>query len=358
MPENEGQHLQSVYPSARSQGGLFRFGLDPKSYMTESSPLVSDQNRNHIFDAWAKYWDLSAPVLLEKSPPHLIKMRFFQRLFTPERTRFVMTIRHPLACFRTRYTPSGVLQNGQPRYDHWGHLFRSECGETLIKQWLKLYRAAMRDMQFIENVVIVQYEDFLSRGLEVAQGYVAELEDFFHLRHRVTVHEDMEADSDDGPHPPNHHQHRHHQQQQIQPSDDEQRPHHRHQSPRQHRQKRRQRRRQQSQQQRLRQQNESTKPGAPESEHQPSRGRKVGRRLQHYHGDPHHVRLRFSSQHRWLNDFHANVKVNSPTCKRVFDKYEDEVRQFGYSLKNLTFFEDPQLLRPWLLKNKILRESA
>ena len=45
VPEDEGQHLQSVYRPARAHGGPGRFGFDPGAHLTEESPLVSDENR-------------------------------------------------------------------------------------------------------------------------------------------------------------------------------------------------------------------------------------------------------------------------------------------------------------------------
>ena len=39
VPEDEGQHLQTVYPPAYAHGGPGRFGFDPDAHLTESSPL-------------------------------------------------------------------------------------------------------------------------------------------------------------------------------------------------------------------------------------------------------------------------------------------------------------------------------
>lgn len=53
VKEDEGQHLQSVYPKAKVYGGPGRFALDQRSHLTETSPLVTEANAQALFDAWA-----------------------------------------------------------------------------------------------------------------------------------------------------------------------------------------------------------------------------------------------------------------------------------------------------------------
>ena len=64
--EDEGQHLQSVYPIAGAHGGPGRFALDPAARLTEDSPLVTPDAARRLIDAWSPYWDTSRRVLLEK----------------------------------------------------------------------------------------------------------------------------------------------------------------------------------------------------------------------------------------------------------------------------------------------------
>ena len=95
VPEDEGQHLQTVYPkpSARQQAGRFAFVRG--AHLTERSPLVTTESRHTLFSEWSRYWDLTCPWLLEKSPPNLIMTRFLQELFPS--SRFVIVLRHPIA---------------------------------------------------------------------------------------------------------------------------------------------------------------------------------------------------------------------------------------------------------------------
>ncbi|MCH5375185.1 MAG: sulfotransferase, partial [Planctomycetes bacterium] len=81
VPEDEGQHLQTLYPPARDFGGPGRFGFDPRSFMDEHHPLVSESNALRLFEQWSRYWDLDKQYLIEKSPPNLVRTRFLQALF-------------------------------------------------------------------------------------------------------------------------------------------------------------------------------------------------------------------------------------------------------------------------------------
>ncbi len=79
--ENEGHHLQDVYPKIRRYGGMGRFAHSERAHLTETSPLASSENAGRLFEAWAPYWDLDKPHLVEKSPSNMIMGRFLQTLF-------------------------------------------------------------------------------------------------------------------------------------------------------------------------------------------------------------------------------------------------------------------------------------
>ena len=94
VEEDEGQHLQDVYPPARAHGGPGRFALDPAAHLTEASPLLTPDTAGRLLACWRPHWDLSRPVLVEKSPPNLVMGRFLQAAFAD--ARFVMVVRHPV----------------------------------------------------------------------------------------------------------------------------------------------------------------------------------------------------------------------------------------------------------------------
>lgn len=156
VPEDEGQHLQSVFPIALDMGGFGRFGFSDDAHMTEASRLVSPDTRDRLFTAWAPYWDLEKPILLEKSPPNLLKMRFLHALF-PD-SYFVIVLRHPLA---VTYATQRMSRRWK-RFDVHTH----------IKHWLTCYEAALLDAIHLHRVAAVRYEDFIKDpGAELARLY-------------------------------------------------------------------------------------------------------------------------------------------------------------------------------------------
>jgi hypothetical protein len=138
VPEDEGQHLQTVYPPARHHGGPGRFGFDDRARLTESSPLVTAANRERLLAEWGRYWSRDRAVLAEKSPPNIIRTRFLQALF-PEAT-FVVMIRHPVAvACATRKWARGSL-------------------ESLIRHWLRCHEILAEDATRIDRLQVVRYE--------------------------------------------------------------------------------------------------------------------------------------------------------------------------------------------------------
>ena len=64
------------------------------------STLVSQFNRELLYAEWRRYWNVSKPILQEKSPIHALKMRFLQAMFTTERSSFIIVLRHPHATMK------------------------------------------------------------------------------------------------------------------------------------------------------------------------------------------------------------------------------------------------------------------
>jgi hypothetical protein len=143
VPQDEGQHLQSVYRPAIAYGGPGRFGFDPKAHLTGTSDLVTDANRLQLFTEWGRYWDLKKPVLLEKSPPNLVRTRFLQELFP--NSYFLMVIRHPIAVsYATQKWSSTPL-------------------DELIEHWLLCHERFELDKEHIRRLLVLKYEDFVEK---------------------------------------------------------------------------------------------------------------------------------------------------------------------------------------------------
>lgn len=140
--EDEGQHLQDVMPTGQAFGGPGRFALDPNSAMTETSPLVSRDSAERLSEQWGKHWDLRKPVLVEKSPPNIVRMRFLQALFPT--ASFIMVVRHPvIVSLSTKKWAKGAT------YD------------KLFDNWFAAHDTMRRDAAMIERLHIVKYEDLV-----------------------------------------------------------------------------------------------------------------------------------------------------------------------------------------------------
>jgi hypothetical protein len=139
---NEGQHNQTVYPGDEyhSKGG--RFAFRPGARLTEESSLVTPENRQKLFEEWSRYWDLSKPYLLEKSPPNLIRTRFLQAMFPA--SQFVALLRHPIP----------VTLATQP----WG----GDRLHSLIEHWLRAHELFVEDVPKLRSVHVLRYEDLVA----------------------------------------------------------------------------------------------------------------------------------------------------------------------------------------------------
>jgi sulfotransferase family protein len=172
VPEDEGQHLQKVYLPASAYGGPGKFGFQSEAALTEASPLVSDEARRQLFASWSKYWDLAKPVLLEKSPPNLIRMRFLQALF-PE-SYFVVLLRDPIAvCFATQKWSNTSI-------------------ESLIEHWVICHERFEQDKPYLKRLLILRYEDFVKAPqtiLETIHRFVGVTKYPNTLRVRADIHQ-------------------------------------------------------------------------------------------------------------------------------------------------------------------------
>jgi hypothetical protein len=151
VPEDEGQHLQTIFPTARALGGPGRFGFHPAAYMDNTHPLATAENANMLFGQWARFWDLQKPTLIEKSPPTIIRTRFFQALFS--QAKFIFIFRNPIAV---------------------AYATRKWCKDApfyrLIDHTLTCYHIGYSDMNFLKNFHVVRYEDLIQETTKTLQS--------------------------------------------------------------------------------------------------------------------------------------------------------------------------------------------
>jgi hypothetical protein len=139
--EDEGQFLQTVLPLEISFGGVGRFGFDPRAHMTEASPLNTPESASRLLSEWGRYWDGDKPVLTEKTPSNLLRMRLLQAL-APS-SHFIIVTRHPIA------TSLATLKWTE------GSLF------SLFSHWVHCHRIARDDAKRIKRALWVSYEAFV-----------------------------------------------------------------------------------------------------------------------------------------------------------------------------------------------------
>jgi hypothetical protein len=140
--EDEGQLLQTVYPPARVHGGPGKFGFYPDAHLTEASPLATRQSADELFRQWAPLWNLSRPVLIEKSPPNLIRTRFLQALYP--NSQFIVILRHPIAVSYATQKWSGTQLH------------------SLLRHWLVCHRIYEADRPYLGRVLTLKYEAFVA----------------------------------------------------------------------------------------------------------------------------------------------------------------------------------------------------
>lgn len=151
VPEDEGQHLQEVYKPAIAFGGMGRFGFNKKSFMDENHELATADNARKLYDAWSRYWDTSKPILIEKSPPNLVRMRFLQALYP--HSKFIAVLRHPLAI---AYATAKWSRMPIP---------------VLLEHNLRVYEQFRREMPYLNALYVFRYEDFV----KTPQAHISEL---------------------------------------------------------------------------------------------------------------------------------------------------------------------------------------
>lgn len=155
--EDEGQHLQSVYPAARQYGGPGRFAFDPAAHLTEESWLAGDTARAALLGAWRPHWDTDRPVLVEKSPPNLVMTRFLQATF-PE-ARFVIVVRHPV-----------VVTLSTRKWARRMPLSR------LAEHWFHAHDMFLGDAPALRRLHVVKYEDLVAKPEPTLAGVADFLE--------------------------------------------------------------------------------------------------------------------------------------------------------------------------------------
>lgn len=159
--EDEGQHVQTVYKPAYEFGGVGKFGFDINARLNENSKLINEINRKKLFNEWSRFWDLEKNILLEKSPPNIIRTRFLQKMFP--NSYFINITRHPIA--------TSIASK------KWSKTSLDE----LISHWIKCHEIFNEDKKMIRNIINIKYEDLINNNEEI----LAQLSKFLKLNIKI-----------------------------------------------------------------------------------------------------------------------------------------------------------------------------
>lgn len=135
---NEGSHIQTAIPLPPGLGSL---AFKRHSRHTETSPYATRAVAQSLWRSWSPYWDTSKPVLVEKSPNHIMSTRLLQKLFP--NSSFVCIMRHPIAqalAISKWATNRSLLQ--------------------FIANWTICHERLIGDLPHLRHKIIFRYEDF------------------------------------------------------------------------------------------------------------------------------------------------------------------------------------------------------
>lgn len=149
--EDEGQHLQDVYPKAKVHGGSGRFAFAPAAHLTEESPLARPESATALHAAWDPYWDLGRPLLLEKSPPNMVMGRFLQEIFPG--SALVVVVRHPVVVALSTKKWRRFF-SADPR--------KHQTLTSLVHHWVHAHEILRRDLDRLHRVHVLHYEDLMA----------------------------------------------------------------------------------------------------------------------------------------------------------------------------------------------------
>lgn len=161
VPENEGQFLQDAYVAERPFGGPGSFAFYPQmSSAAPEDPSEAQALGKKLLSQWDSWTEGSSSVLLEKSPPNIVRIAYLRALFP--NARFIVWSRDPRAV-------SLATQK-------WHDLPVSQ----LMMHWNTAYMKAFEDLG--PDCILASYEAFC----EDPAGTTARLAEFCDLPPRAT----------------------------------------------------------------------------------------------------------------------------------------------------------------------------
>jgi hypothetical protein len=161
---DEGQMLQTVYPDDLECGGAGRFAFDPRAHLTETSTLLTPENKAKLRASWDAWWDASKAICIEKSTGNLLKGRFLQAVF--ENSCFIIIKRHPVATCLAIHKWNGSFTKPPTLFDLLSFSARQKWSgfplHRLFEHWLRCYDTFAEDKKHLREVYELTYEDYIA----------------------------------------------------------------------------------------------------------------------------------------------------------------------------------------------------
>jgi hypothetical protein len=141
----EGQFIESVGPLMR------------KTPWNPQEPLPWPA----IKAEWEKVWDMSRPILLEKSPPHLIRAQAIEQAFP--NAHFIVMVRNPYA-----------YCEGTKRRGRTGLGYKRDASYAQIAAgWIRENQFQMENLQHLQRAVCLTYEELADQPAAAAEKVLA-----------------------------------------------------------------------------------------------------------------------------------------------------------------------------------------
>jgi hypothetical protein len=67
------------------------------------------------------------------------------------------------------------------------------------------------------------------------------------------------------------------------------------------------------------------------------------------------LQVSYGSVFSWVAEWERNIDMSSAPCQALVARYEEELRTYGYSLKNLSWVGTPTALHDIMLDTEIIR---
>jgi hypothetical protein len=123
-----------------------------------------------IVPIWKSYWDTSKPILLEKSPPNMVRTDQLHEQFSP--AYFLLLVRNPYALCE------GIIRRSKRK------------PKSVAKFVIRLLRYQIKNARNLENALCLTYEELADRPAETAAKIEAFLPELGSLKYgrKFTAH--------------------------------------------------------------------------------------------------------------------------------------------------------------------------